>query len=96
MGKVTHVKHVSRPTVPVSERALVQRINRALAQKHGKFGQSRIGMVQLKKTKGGRAIQDLGEYYELDVYRNTIRSHHVDIEKLARELGALEKWEGRK
>jgi hypothetical protein len=42
-----------RGTVPVTERALVQRLNRALRTE---------GMV-LKKTKGMRALVDLGDWY---------------------------------
>jgi hypothetical protein len=83
----------ARQLVPVSERALVQRINRALAKEHGKVGSPPFARVQLKKTKGARALFDLGEYYEVDVSRNFIREHHVDIEAAGRELKCLEPWE---
>jgi hypothetical protein len=74
--------------VPVSERALIARINRKLKQEGRQL-----------KTKRGNWREDIsGPYYVLDVKRNAIvagGSAHsrVDLEKLGRECGALEKWE---
>jgi len=48
--------------VPVSERALIQRINRALAKEGEK----------LKKARGVRTILSVGDYYILDIQRNFI------------------------
>jgi hypothetical protein len=63
--------------VPVTARALTQRLNRLLASK-GR---------ELKKTRGQPAIAELGSYYVRG--GNAVISHHVDLEALGRELGAL-------
>ena len=69
--------------VPVTMRALVQRINRALAQDD----------EALKKTRGARAIQELGDYYVLDFNRNALVEKDVDPEEFGRELGVLQDYE---
>jgi hypothetical protein len=69
--------------VPVSEKALIQRINRKLKSDH----------EVVKKTRHGRAWRDLGDFYRLDWYRNTIIDHHIDLEDLGRELEVLEAYE---
>ena len=68
---------------PVSRRALIQRLNRKLV-KDG---------LTLKKTSGKRAKSDLGEYFVLDLKRNSAAELHVDLEKLGRKHGVLEAWE---
>jgi len=72
--------------VLVSKRALVQCINRAIS-KEGQMGR------KLKATRGDRARIDLGDFYIIDIHRNSIVGHHVDPEEMARQLGALAKWE---
>lgn len=67
-------------TNPVSERALVARINRALAKQHESLRRCRMGT---------QAFNDLGAYYVLDVYRNHVLATHVNIEALGRELNVL-------
>lgn len=69
--------------VPVTMRALVQRINRAL----------RADDEQLKKYRGGRWQSDLGDWYRLDFNRNRIMERHVDPEALGRKLGVLRDYE---
>ena len=70
--------------VPVSERALVQRINRKLTKDD----------EQLHATRPGtRAEFDLGRYYVRDFRCPNIVRMHVDIEDLARELEVLQPWE---
>ena len=69
--------------VPVSTRALVQRINRRLA---GKW-------QRLKTTRGDRAQSELGDYYVIDTKHNSLVATHVNLEAYGRELGALQKWE---
>jgi mRNA-degrading endonuclease HigB of HigAB toxin-antitoxin module len=69
--------------VPVTRRALIQRVNRAL-EKNGE---------QLKATKGAQAQLDLGEFYVVDVSGNSVSRKDVDLERLARELGALKPYE---
>jgi len=74
--------------VPVSTRALVQRINRALA----------ADGERLKKTRdrgawGQTAWLDLGDYYVIDLDRNVVVAHHVNLEGEGRKLGVLAEWE---
>jgi hypothetical protein len=74
---------MTRQQAPVALQALIGRINRALAK------QDEV----LKKARGGRAIQDLGEWYVANFNRNYLVSKDVDPESLGRELGVLEPWE---
>lgn len=69
--------------VPVSKRALIQRINRKLA----------ADMQVLKTCRGARAQLDLGDYYILDGSLNVPSDTHVDIEELGRDMGCLSSWE---
>ena len=71
-------------TVPVSMRALIQRINRKLWPE----------LQQLKATRGDRWRNQLGDYYVVDLNSNAILSQHVSPEKYGRELGCLSPWEG--
>jgi len=74
---------MARQKVPVSVKALVQRINRRLKDDE----------QILKKSRGARARLDLGEWYVLNWNRNLIVDKRVDPEELARELGVLHEWE---
>jgi hypothetical protein len=67
--------------VPISMRALVQRINRALPD------------GQQLKTPRGHARSSLGDFYVLNIARSWIVKHHVDPVALARELECLQPWE---
>ncbi|HTQ03027.1 MAG TPA: hypothetical protein VMI54_04195 [Polyangiaceae bacterium] len=69
--------------VPVTKRALIQRINRKIADD---------GEV-LKATRGERSRQELGDFYILDPNHNAIVNKHVDPEALGRELGVLKPYE---
>ncbi len=90
--------------VPVTMRALVQRINRGLARRDGcMHGQDPMcrrceenGFAPatiLKASRGERARLDLGEFYVLDVSGNSVLSKQIDPEELGRELGVLHAWE---
>jgi hypothetical protein len=68
-------------TVPISARALEQRLNRLLALK-GK---------QLHKARGIFAVRSVGNYFI--VADGVVVSDHQDLEKLAREMNALEPYE---
>jgi hypothetical protein len=72
-----------RKGVPVTMRALIQRVNRKLATD---------GEV-LKTTRGARAHQELGDYYVLNVRMNAVARHDVDPEALGRRIGVLRPWE---
>jgi len=67
----------------VNMRALIQRISRKLAK------DERL----LKRSRGARTVQNLGDYYLIDVNRNLVVDHQVDPEALARELGVIAPWE---
>ncbi len=82
-GEELPVKRGAYTKVPVTMKALTQRINRVL----------RHDDEQLRKARGVRTRQDLGEWYVLDWNRNFIVRHHVDPEALGRKLGTLNEWE---
>jgi hypothetical protein len=70
--------------VPVTMRALIQRINRKLAGN----GQA------LKSTHpGSRAYNELGDCYLFDTKQNEVVQTSVVPEKLGRKLGILKEWE---
>lgn len=69
--------------VPVTMRALTQRISRKLAQDD----------ELLKKSVGARLRQDVGEYYVLNVRLNAVTRMNVDPESFGRKLGVLRAWE---
>ena len=70
--------------VPVSERALTQRINRRLAEKEETLR---------KCSEKSKWWNDLGDYYIVDLRTNGMIARHVDIEALGRDLGCLKPWE---
>ena len=63
----------------VTTDALLKRINRKLF-KEGEM---------LRATRGDQWRNDLGDFYIVDLNRNTLVAQHVDIEALSRELGVL-------
>ena len=72
----------AKRTVPVSRRALIQRINRRLPEDE-----------ILKTSRGHMLRNNVGDYYILDVNRNFIVTGHVDLEELGRKLEALFPYE---
>lgn len=68
--------------VPISERALKQRINRALAADG-----------QALRAARGAASAELGEYFIFDIHRDTVKSTHQDLEVLGKKLGVLKAYE---
>jgi len=70
--------------VPVSGRAALQRINRALA----------AGGTVLRACKqSSRWYRELGNFYEVDLPTNSITAKHVELEPWARELKVLKDYE---
>ena len=67
----------------ITERALLQRINRRLKQ----------DAEQVRTARGDQAERDVGRYYIVNMKRNSIESMHVHLEKLGRELGVMQPWE---
>jgi hypothetical protein len=68
--------------VLVSQRAVLQRINRKLKPEDRK----------LKTSRSARAEQDLGRYYMIDFNRNWVVATDVNLDDLARELKVLGEW----
>jgi hypothetical protein len=66
--------------IPVSRRAVTQRVNRAL-RKDGK----------VLKGRPGRGPK--GRYYIVSLARNVVLEHDVDPEAIGRELGVLFPYE---
>jgi hypothetical protein len=73
---------MTKRLVPIAERALYQRINRKLR-----------GDGEVLKRSRGRVETTLGDYYVVNVERNFVAQHHVDLVELARELGVMAEWE---
>lgn len=69
--------------VPITMRALIQRINRKLADDDD----------VLKVARGEKMRQDAGDFYIVNTRLNGLTGKDVDPEKLARELGLLKDWE---
>jgi len=67
----------------VTERALIQRINRKL----------RKDAEIMKVARGARAESNLGRYYTIDLHRNYLLHDHLDLETVGRELGVLAEFE---
>jgi len=72
--------------VPVTMRAIVQRINRTLAAD---------GYRRLKQSRGRRSISiaTWGKWFLVDGSRNRVERTHVNLEEFAKELGAVKPWE---
>jgi hypothetical protein len=73
---------MGKQRVPLTEKALYQRINRKL----------RADGEVLKRARG-RVETTLGDYYVVNVERNFVAQHHVDLAELGRELGVMAEWE---
>lgn len=71
-------------TRPVSERAIFERVQRALNRNGSRICRSRID---------SKAYCDFGRYYTVDVSRNTIDDSNVDLAALARELNVMHESE---
>jgi hypothetical protein len=69
--------------VPVSERALIQRLNRKIWHDD----------LMVKTTRGGRAEIDLGRHYVLNWRINGITYKNIDLKDYGREYGVLAPYE---
>lgn len=72
--------------VPVTERALIQRINRKLVKEHELLRTARL-------RPDGNQETDLGRFFVVDTFHNRVARTNVDIEEQGRELGVLQPWE---
>jgi len=71
----------SLPRVPVTLRALLQRINRKI----------RPGF-EIRKASP-MAQLEVGEFFRIDIKRGVVVAKYVKVEAYARELGVLKAWE---
>jgi hypothetical protein len=69
--------------VPVTEIALLKRINRRLAK----------DLESLRKNRGGPYTETLPDWLHIDENRNAIIGGTNDLEAFGRELGVLKPWE---
>jgi hypothetical protein len=69
--------------LPISERALFQRIDRKLRLSGKKLGTSRTTQMETS----------VGRHYIIDMQRNSISRKSVDLIELGRELGVIQPWE---
>jgi hypothetical protein len=70
-------------SVPITARALIQRLNRRLRHDNAK----------LCATRSNQDRPRQGDYYIVDLTINGVVGWDVDPEALGRELGALQPWE---
>lgn len=68
----------------VSRQALIARVNRRLAKQNESLRRC---------PENRRDYYTLGDFYVLNLSRNLISAKHVDLEKLAKKLGALKPGE---
>jgi hypothetical protein len=78
------MSETKKTRVPVAERALLARINRQLAHE---------GRRMKRCADNSPWHAQLGDYYVLDMNRNTIDAQFVSIEAWGREAGVLKDWE---
>ena len=67
---------------PVSARAVLQRINRKLKADCEGIRKSRPAHIKVS-----------GKYYRVEYRRSRIVENNVDLERLAKRLEVIEKWE---
>ena len=72
-----------KETLPISERSLIRRVNRKLADDN----------QVLRMARGERAKRHVGEFYIVDTRRNFIVSKYINLLMFAREMGVLRPWE---
>lgn len=68
--------------VPITERALIQRLRRALAKDGDR----------LVANRGGAYTEAMGRFWRVN-QNNNIIDQDVDLEELGRELNVLREWE---
>ncbi len=86
---MTNAHPLTRSTgVPVSRRALEQRINRKLAPDGEVLRRKRSDWCRY-----GRGWNAKGDYYLLDLNTNFLVDEGFDLEDLGRELGVLQAYE---
>ncbi len=85
-------------TAPVSERALMARINRRLDK--GVWPESLNSLLKnpgyphkMFKSRSGGELSSLGRFYVVDTYTNTVKDSHIDLEQFAHKMEVMANWE---
>jgi hypothetical protein len=86
-------EHVTPKKVPVTARALFQRINRKLKENNQAIRTARGFWDGPRSQNHWHEDNNLGRYYVIDVHRNALMDSHVNLEQLGRKLGVLAEWE---
>jgi dynactin complex subunit len=68
-----------KTTIPVSERTLIQRVNREIGKTHRR----------VIKVRSAEARIITGDYYILNTYTGTVDKLNENLEKLGRQLKVL-------
>lgn len=79
------MKDAAPERVPVSRRAVEQRITRALRKENKS--------ASLRRSKTPSARESFGEYFVIDESTNAILASRFDLEEYARKLKAIAGWE---
>lgn len=73
--------------VPITKRALIQRMNRILAKDD----------LKIFASRGARMIQEYGDYHMVNISKNHMAGRFIQndsqLEEYARELNAIAEWE---
>lgn len=69
--------------IPVTRRALFQRLQRAL----------RRDDLLLKTARTERLRLNVGDYFTVGLFTNAVMDQHVDLEKMGKEYGVLHDYE---
>jgi len=69
--------------VPVGERAVMERVNRRLAE---------VSQL-LKICRKGPWLEELGRYFIVSTETGSLVERHVNLRECAEGLGALQSWE---
>jgi hypothetical protein len=76
------MKPTKPKSVPLTERAVFQRVNRRLEKEGAKLMKAR-----------GESYGTVGKFYVVDRRKNMVTETHVNLGRYARKIGAIEKWE---
>jgi hypothetical protein len=76
--------------VPISERALLQRLNRALAKEDLMVKKSRS---KDQDSRGNYVYRELGEFFVVNTQRNVVDSKNIDLEDWGKKMKVLKPWE---
>jgi len=82
---------VDETKMPVAERALLARINRALEARGEKIIRSRP--IRGKTFRGKPVYPPMGRFYRVSARERAILARDVDLVAVARELELLQPWE---